>query len=72
MNKNLEAQAERLDKIAEELERAAAHARTASAHFRAGEVPRGCAHKVALDGHLVSVKMLADEIAAVHSTQAVP
>jgi hypothetical protein len=54
MNSALEAQAEKLLKAAEELERAAAHARIAADHFKSGEVPRGCAHSFAAQGHIAA------------------
>ena len=43
--------AERYEAVAAELRRAAEHAETAAGHFRTGEVPRGCAHAFALEGH---------------------
>jgi hypothetical protein len=52
MNEALEAQSKKLLQIAEELEKAAAHAKIAAGHFKAGEVPRGCAHSFATQGHM--------------------
>lgn len=52
MNDALEAQSKKLLQIAEELERAAAHAKIAANHFKSGEVPRGCAHSLAVEGHI--------------------
>ncbi|HEY9839689.1 MAG: hypothetical protein ACAI44_39005 [Candidatus Sericytochromatia bacterium] len=67
MNQELEAQAERFERIALELEQAAAHARTAAGHFRQGEVPRGCAHAFALEGHLVNARAELAAAAVKHS-----
>ncbi len=72
MNENLEAQAARFEKMVLELEKAVAHAKTAAAHFRSGEVPRGCAHAVALEGHLFNIENLVRDVALFHSTQANP
>jgi hypothetical protein len=52
-----ELQAKALDQIVTELEKAIAHAKVAAIHFRSGEVPRGCAHALAVDGHI----QIADE-----------
>ena len=52
MSDSLEQQAARLDEVILELERAIAHARIASRQFRDGEVPRACAHVIAVSGHL--------------------
>ena len=54
MNPELELQAGRFETIAFELEAALTHARIAASHLRQGEVPRGCAHAFALEGHLLS------------------
>ena len=48
----LEAAARLYDEAAAELERAAGHCRVAADHFRNREVPRGCAHAWAAEGHV--------------------
>jgi hypothetical protein len=70
VNQDLESQARRADQIGEELEKAAAHARTAAGHFRSGEVPRGCAHSVAVQGHLIAAEELLGLIARLHCLKA--
>jgi hypothetical protein len=72
MENDLEMQAKRLLQIAEELESAATHARTASNHFKQSEVPRGCAHSMAVEGHLIVAKDLLKEIAKTHRLKAKP
>lgn len=64
--------AEKLDTIAQELEKTLAHCRTAAAHFRNKEVPRGCAHIVALQGHLAHYETLMKEIITIHASRATP
>ena len=64
------ATADALDGIAAELETAARHARIAAGHFRAQEVPRGCAHTLAVEGHLVQVRGRLEEIAVRHADHA--
>ena len=67
---DLEKTAERLDAIAAELTKALGHCRTAADHFRNKEVPRGCAHILALQGHIFQYETILREIAVVHSTKA--
>jgi len=67
-----ETTAANLTEAAAELERAAAHARTAAAHFLGREVPRGCAHIVAVEGHLLKARRLLDGVAETHAAHAVP
>jgi len=62
----------RLEVVAEQLVLAAEHARTAAEHFRQRRVAPGCAHKVAVDGHLVRVGTELDAIAASHAEHAEP
>jgi hypothetical protein len=71
-NEKLEAQAKRLDEIAKELEMALAHTKTGANHFRSGEVPRGCAHTVAVQGHVIVANELLQEIAKTHRLAAKP
>ena len=70
MKATREAVAERFDEVAAELERALAHCRVAASHFRADEVPRGCAHALALQGHLRRSQRGVDEIAEAHASRA--
>ena len=58
--------------VASQLEAAAAHARTAAEHFRQRRVPPGCAHKVSIDGHLVTARRLLDGIAEAHAGHSEP
>lgn len=66
MNEKLEVQAKRLEDAVVELEKAMAHAKVAAQHFRSGEVPRGCAHTLATQGHTVVVNEILNEIAKTH------
>ena len=68
----LEEVAARYDALAAELESARDHARTAASHFRAGEVPRGCAHAFALEGHLHKVRAELDALAMLHAERSQP
>jgi hypothetical protein len=68
--KNREAQAKRLDQVAAELEKAAAHAKIAADHFRNAEIPRGCAHTFATEGHIIAANDLIKECALMHRTAA--
>ena len=72
MNEDLETQARHFERIAAELERAREHARTAAAHFRRGEVPPGCAHALAMEGHLLQVRDDYAAAARLHATKAEP
>jgi hypothetical protein len=62
--------AKMFDEIVVQLEAAGRHARTAGDHFRGSEIPRGCAHALALEGHLVTARRLLDEIATMHAQHA--
>jgi hypothetical protein len=72
MNQKLIAQADRLKNLIAELEKALAHAKVGESHFRAGEVPRGCAHTLALQGHMNESQHMIDEIAKDHRLSANP
>ena len=67
-----ELQAKSLDEIVTELEKAIAHAGTAAAHFRSGQVPRGCAHALAVDGHVQVANEALPQVAKRHRLAAVP
>jgi len=64
--------AEKFSQAATELRSAADHLDTAAGHFRAGEVPRGCAHALAAEGHMIVARRLIDENAVTHSTRSRP
>lgn len=53
-----------------ELEKAAAHFRTAAEHFRNGEVPSGCAHAFAAQGHLRQADETHGHASTIHATHA--
>jgi hypothetical protein len=65
-----EEQAKRFDAIATEAAALADHARIAATHFRNAEVARAGAHALALQGHLVNLGRILDEIAVVHASRA--
>ncbi len=62
-----ETAASRYEQAAEELERAAQHLRTTAGHFRAGDVPRGCAHAFAALGHMYTAQSTVQELAVEHA-----
>ncbi|MEK7071154.1 MAG: hypothetical protein AAB966_05065 [Patescibacteria group bacterium] len=70
MNEALLSQSKRLLQIAEELEKAAAHAKIAANHFKSGEVPRGCAHSFAVEGHIAAASENLTLVAKEHRTKA--
>ena len=70
MNDALEAQWKKLLQIAEELEKAASHAKIAANHFKLGEVPRGCAHSFAVEGHIVVASETLSLVAKDHRLKA--
>jgi hypothetical protein len=63
---------EQLSELIQELELASRHASTARRHFSDDEVPRGCAHVLALEGHLLRVRQLLDGVALRHAAHAQP
>ncbi len=65
-------QAERLARLAAELDDAAAHARVARDHLLAGEVPRGAAHALAVDGHLREATALFAAVSRAHARASSP
>jgi hypothetical protein len=62
-----EQQAVRPDRIAREAEQLGAHAHTAAMHFRNREIPRAGAHVLAVNGHLVKLCRLLEDIAVEHA-----
>jgi len=69
---SLEDQAARLDTIATEATRLAEHARVAAQHFRNREIPRGAAHTLAVEGHLLAIRSGLDAIAVEHAAHSNP
>lgn len=70
MKIELKNQAAKLKLITEELESALKHSKIASEHFVNSEVPRACAHALALEGHIIAIAELLAEIAKFHRTKA--
>jgi hypothetical protein len=70
MKKELELQSERMNLIFKELENALKHADIAANHFLLAEVPRACAHTIALQGHLAVVSEILAEVAKLHRAKA--
>lgn len=62
--------AELLRGTATQLDTAAAHLRTAAGHFDGGEVPRGCAHTFAAEGHLAAVRRALEIASELHAGHA--
>jgi hypothetical protein len=60
------------DRAADELEPAVRHLRTTARHFRAGEVPRACAHSLAAYGHVRTALDRFDRWAVLHASIADP
>ena len=63
-------QAQTFAEITNELEQALKHSQICESHFQAGEVPRGCAHAFALEGHLENVMALLKQVKVLHATMA--
>ena len=59
--------ADLLAHAADELRRAAAHLDSAADHFRNGDVPRGCAHAFAGQGHQSRAASGVDEATRLHA-----
>jgi len=72
MKEGHELQAKSFDEIVTELEKAMAHAKVAAAHFRSGEVPRGYAHALAVDGHIQVAHEALSQVAKRHRLAAAP
>ncbi len=68
----LQQSAERYAALSDACARAAAHLRRTAEHFEAGDVPRASAHRVAAEGHLVTVREGLDALAVVHAAHAEP
>jgi hypothetical protein len=68
MSDKHEAVAQRFDDLIPELEKALKHCQIAARHFRSKEVPRGCAHAMAMQGHLQIAADWLDEFAKIHRT----
>jgi hypothetical protein len=72
MTTKLKAQTKSLEILIRELELAITHAKVAATHFRGNEVPRACAHTLAVEGHVLSAAELLGEIAKLHRLAAKP
>lgn len=70
MKNELEDQSNRLKSISTELEKALKHSQIAADHFLNSEVPRACAHTLALEGHLIVISEVLKEIAKTHRIKA--
>jgi hypothetical protein len=57
---------------AAELELAMRHLRTAAQHFRERNVPRGCAHAFAAQGHLFNAEHTIKDLAILHASRSNP
>jgi hypothetical protein len=57
------------DNVAGALELAARHLRRTAEHFRAGDVPRACAHAAAARGDPVAADRHLDELAIEHASR---
>jgi hypothetical protein len=58
------------ESVADRLELTARHLRRTAEHFRAGDVPRACAHALAARGDLVAAERSLDELAIEHASHA--
>ena len=67
-----ETQAQRCEAIVAEAEKLAEHARIAAIHFRNGEVPRGAAHVLAAQGHLLALRTTLDAVVGEHAARSQP
>lgn len=66
----LQHQSENFKSISSELEKALAHSKVCESHFKDGNVPRGCAHTVALEGHLLLVLEKLESVKLLHAKMA--
>ncbi len=62
--------AQDFEEAAHELELAAQHLRVGAAHFVQREVPRGCAHAFAAQGHIAAATELVTSAARFHAARA--
>ena len=67
-----EAAVQDFEEAARQLELAVQHLRTTAQHFRDHNVPRGCAHAFAAQGHMLRAQQYMDKRAMVHAEKAVP
>ncbi|MGI9048382.1 MAG: hypothetical protein ACR2GU_03225 [Rubrobacteraceae bacterium] len=67
-----EAAATRYERLAGEPERAAKRARVEATHYRDRNVPRGCAHAFAAQGHMRNARQLLDDLAVLHASESRP
>jgi hypothetical protein len=69
---SVETQAQRCEAVVAEAEKLAAHARIAAIHFRNSDVPRGCAHVLSAEGHLLALRTELDAILREHAARSQP
>lgn len=60
------------DQAVQELEMAVRHLQTAARHFRDGEIPRGCAHVFAAQGHQRNAQAALEDLAVFHAAHSLP
>jgi hypothetical protein len=65
----LEAAALEYEWAMRELEGAAKHLQVTANHFRAGEVPRGCAHLIATLGHIKNAESVLERMMVLHAAK---
>jgi len=58
------------EEAAQELERAAKHFSVAAQHFREKEIPRGCAHAFAAQGHIKNAQEKNAAASKIHAGRA--
>lgn len=63
--------AKAFEESAAELEKAAAHCRIAATRYHAQDVPSGCAHAFASQGHISRAQKLIASNAEIHSDHAI-
>ncbi len=70
MNHSVQDQSDIFSQITEELKSCIKHSEASQEHFSEGEVPRGCAHAFALDGHLAKISFLLEQAKKKHAEMA--
>jgi len=70
LNTHLDYQVDLLTGVEAELQEALRHCQTAREHFGTGEVPRACAHTLALEGNLLAIHNFLKEVKLKHSEMA--
>ncbi len=60
------------EEAARELDAASGHLLATARHFREGEIPRGCAHAYAAEGHMLVARQIVEARAVQHARRSVP